>query len=645
MEDNKEKYISEDDKYSENSAFAKLELFSNNGTPLPLIFKEIYGDRRLVFYTSKYLGEKYIYLINSIIFYYGENVIFCSDNEFDLFGGRFEWNKKFLALNNVEFKEGDFFFCFSFDLPKSVIDYVKSLKIKSLTCEVFRKAYIGALEHYIFKIRPVKNFICHHKNIIVILIDNFTPDFKNLTDWEKYLNDNKLTREKMVERLNNGENPYPENFYDAEYSVEDLISLHAVPNRTVDARGVMTIDDYSSQYVNVCDGKRVTVGQPEVAKRTVHVFGGCGFYGIGMPDKSTFASRLQSQFNEYALEEGFCVVNHGSFIWGKLDAMWYILNVVDYKDGDIIVLPYNQRWAQFFYRNIDNIIYADITQRNGGELFNDAWHPSENGIRTYATNLFTFIKEHGYFKNMQYNSKEDIKVCATKQYGIPPFANALHEDDWSELVGVDNKNKLLLDKYIHGLTKYRCRIGAIVMNCNPFTLGHRYLIEYAASRVDHLYIFAVEEDKSIFPFKDRFELICKGTSDIKNVTVLPSGKFIISSVTFLDYFGKSELQDKVIDASMDIEIFGAYIAPELNINVRFAGEEPLDNVTRQYNEQMKSILPKYSIYFEEVPRKEEGGEVISASRVRKLLQTKDFEGISKLVPKTTLDYLIEKFNH
>ena len=58
-----------------------------------------------------------------------------------------------------------------------------------------------------------------------------------------------------------------------------------------------------------------------------------------------------------------------------------------------------------------------------------------------------------------------------------------------------------------------------------------------------------------------------------------------------------------------------------------------------------SILPKYSIYFEEVPRKEEGGEVISASRVRKLLQTKDFEGISKLVPKTTLDYLIEKFNH
>jgi [citrate (pro-3S)-lyase] ligase len=73
------------------------------------------------------------------------------------------------------------------------------------------------------------------------------------------------------------------------------------------------------------------------------------------------------------------------------------------------------------------------------------------------------------------------------------------------------------------------KIGAVVMNCNPFTLGHRYLIEYAASKVTHLYIFAVEEDKSIFPFKDRFDLIKAGTAGLKNSTVLPSGKFIISA--------------------------------------------------------------------------------------------------------------------
>ena len=34
-------------------------------------------------------------------------------------------------------------------------------------------------------------------------------------------------------------------------------------------------------------------------------------------------------------------------------------------------------------------------------------------------------------------------------------------------------------------------VGAIVMNCNPFTMGHRYLIETAASQVDRLYVFVL----------------------------------------------------------------------------------------------------------------------------------------------------------
>ncbi len=200
-----------------------------------------------------------------------------------------------------------------------------------------------------------------------------------------------------------------------------------------------------------------------------------------------------------------------------------------------------------------------------------------------------------------------------------------------------------LEQYKSQLRALRPAVGSIVMNCNPFTLGHRYLVEYAASRVERLYIFVVEEDKSIFPFADRIELVRKGTADIPNVTVLPSGKFIISSLTFTDYFGKSELQDRVIDPSMDVTIFGEYIAPALGINIRFAGEEPIDNVTRQYNETMARILPKYGVEFEVIPRKEQDGEVISASRVRKLLETKDFNAISQLVPPTTALYLKNKY--
>jgi [citrate (pro-3S)-lyase] ligase len=187
------------------------------------------------------------------------------------------------------------------------------------------------------------------------------------------------------------------------------------------------------------------------------------------------------------------------------------------------------------------------------------------------------------------------------------------------------------------------RIGAVVMNCNPFTLGHRRLVEYAAQQVKRLYLFAVEEDKSVFPFADRFELIKQGVADLPNVTVLPSGKFIISSLTFTDYFSKSELQDRTIDPTQDVRLFAEEIAPVLNITVRFAGEEPLDNVTRQYNEAMRRILPEYGIGFEEIARKEADGEVVSASRVRALLGAGTFAEIAvrlaRLVPKTTLEYL------
>lgn len=188
------------------------------------------------------------------------------------------------------------------------------------------------------------------------------------------------------------------------------------------------------------------------------------------------------------------------------------------------------------------------------------------------------------------------------------------------------------------------RIGSIVMNCNPFTLGHRFLIEQAAEKVKHLYIFAVEEDRSIFPFDDRFELMKEGTADLPNVTVIPSGKFIISSLTFSEYFNKMELQDKSIDPSMDVTVFVKEIAPTLNISVRFAGDEPIDLITNQYNKAMERILPKFGVDFVVIKRKESEGEVISASRVRRLLEEKDFEGISRIVPETTFRYLKKRFD-
>ena len=259
-----------------------------------------------------------------------------------------------------------------------------------------------------------------------------------------------------------------------------------------------------------------------------------------------------------------------------------------------------------------------------GEVFVDLSHLNSEGYKKIAECLFDTFEKNGLLSG-EYKSENMPDLNIENIFDLSSeYADELH-----------NYKTMLSQTH----SQIFGRVGSIVMNCNPFTLGHRYLIEYAASQVRHLYVFAVEEDKSIFPFADRFELIKAGTADLPNVTVLPSGKFIISSLTFQDYFNKGELQDRAIDPSMDITLFAKEIAPMLNIIVRFVGEEPLDKITKQYNDTMRRILPSYGIEFVEIPRKEYDGQVISASRVRKLLDERNFDDIAKIVPATTLSYL------
>ena len=191
------------------------------------------------------------------------------------------------------------------------------------------------------------------------------------------------------------------------------------------------------------------------------------------------------------------------------------------------------------------------------------------------------------------------------------------------------------------LRERRLKVGCIVMNANPFTLGHEYLVQYAAARVHKLFVMVVSEDKSEFTFADRFEMVKRGTEKFPNVEVLPSGQFVISQKTFSGYFNKENLQDVQVDSSQDVELFAAEIAPSLGINIRFVGEEPEDTVTRTYNKNMKNILPRYDIAFCEIPRREIDGQVISAKSVRAALKVGDFDKLKKLVPTTTLDYLRE----
>ena len=188
-------------------------------------------------------------------------------------------------------------------------------------------------------------------------------------------------------------------------------------------------------------------------------------------------------------------------------------------------------------------------------------------------------------------------------------------------------------------------VGAVVMNGNPFTLGHQALVEYAASHCDVLHLFVVEENRSEFPTDVRLRLVKEGTAYLPNVRVYLSGHYMISSATFPTYFLKAGEDAAALQSELDITLFAERIAPLLHITKRFAGQEPLDQTTNCYNRAMERILPRRGIEFCEIPRRYAGEEVISASKVRRLLRERGVCGeVLSLVPGTTARYLQTEFH-
>ena len=149
----------------------------------------------------------------------------------------------------------------------------------------------------------------------------------------------------------------------------------------------------------------------------------------------------------------------------------------------------------------------------------------------------------------------------------------------------------------------------------------------------------MEEDASAFSFADRIEMVKKGTQDIDNIIVVPSGKYSISKSTFAQYFEKDKTINQIDSMEYDVRIFGEVIAECMNISCRFVGEEPTDLVTRQYNQTMKEILPQYGIQLEEIPRLKRDVEYISASKAREYITIGNWEKAEDILPETTINHL------
>ncbi len=409
------------------------------------------------------------------------------------------------------------------------------------------------------------------------------------------------------------------------YDTKGIALVTYVPQSYYDVHGIRRFIDFKSELLNTSGGHRVTGFQPKTVEKSIFMVGGCRMYGFGADDNNTVESHLQRIFNSELPDAKIIVQNYGFMFTGmKKNETLSIIDALPTKPGDIVLTELNIGDYNDPDIKVIDISDAFCCPRDFNAFF-DTVHYTPDGNRFTAEVLFKNIQSAGLL-NSETREKSDLYL-------------GMNDSDSEYLEAYKN---ILRDYYSERFQKPV--IGSIVMNCNPFTVGHRYLIEKALDQCDFLMIFVVEEDKSCFPFEDRFKLVEQCTSDIVNKEIIPSGKFIISSLTFSEYFNKSELQEKKIDTSLDVVLFAREIAPCLNITKRFAGEEPDDTVTRQYNETMARILPEYGIEFIEIPRASVNGSAVSASKVRELIEKKEYDAIRELVPEETYQYIMEHFN-
>lgn len=258
-----------------------------------------------------------------------------------------------------------------------------------------------------------------------------------------------------------------------------------------------------------------------------------------------------------------------------------------------------------------------------GKLLQDLYHRGKSDIF-----VFTKPENRDVFENLGffeiYEAKGDALLMENNPSGFASYIENIKKETPPGLRELAGKG---------------AKICAVVVNCNPFTRGHLYLMEKAASECDLLYIFVVSEDKSLFPSEVRYNLVKKGTSHLENVSVHRGGSYIISASTFPSYFIKEGKKVLEVHARMDAGIFAERIAPLLGIKKRYAGEEPLCPVTENYNRVMGEVLPAAGVEFEVIKRVETGGDVISASRVRKLIACGRLSEAKELLPGVTIEYL------
>ncbi len=396
------------------------------------------------------------------------------------------------------------------------------------------------------------------------------------------------------------------------------IEKEKVLNVGAEAYNSILIDDYAQirkvtgskvALYTIKDNKRVTKGNNIHYINSVHMFGPCITFGLFSSNENTIESLLQKIINKAEIR--FNVNNYGVPDGGDIvNDILYMLSILKHKN-DILV------WINRFSKNEKKIIKQYFEIDDISKYFvdkhyyfiNDTIHLTAQGNSIVANNIFN---------KMEFKNDETIINSTTLLYEK-----------------TDNRYYHYLEKEkVFGFNKY----GAIVIHANPFTLGHRYLIEKALQYVDFLYIFLVENSSKSIPYYERYIIAKHSIDDIKNVKILSAGDYFASEKSFNAYFFKNN----DFDAYKHIEFFKKIVIPTLNIQCRFLGSEPSDELCRKFNDYCISALQNNEFKVYVIERKLLNSNAISASTARKLLESHNLSLDNNIISNWATIFLKQK---
>ena len=359
-------------------------------------------------------------------------------------------------------------------------------------------------------------------------------------------------------------------------------------------------------------------------KRKIYIIGPCIVRGITVPcDEESLLYCLYEGLKKRGIDCCIIGIVVGDFV--RLHLYKNVLESLTIMQNDILISIFTNagKYAFAGQRILD--LKPVYEQRDTDWFYNVPMHTNYAGNQAISSAI-----EKRIYSELKNGNGDAGKYL---QIGL----RNLSSDEKRAMKKYINSVKRM--KYLNMVDKQK--IGAIVMNCNPMTNGHLYLIDFARKEVDYLYVFIVEEDRSENSFNIRYRMVQKQTECLNNVFVVPSGQFVLSYRTMPLYFEKAQKKNGKLDATKDLQLFCQYIAPQLGISERFVGDEPEDKVTKQYNDEMGRILPYYGMKLIQIPRLKYKNDFISASKVRKFIKQENWEKVKQLVPDKVYKILIE----